>query len=214
MSQLTKPIGILGGTFDPIHNGHLHIANTIYQRLNLQAVHLIPCYEPVHRDAPLASAQDRLAMVKLATADQPGLIADDREITRGGPSFMIDTLHSLRQDFAHTPLCLIMATDAFEYFDKWKNWQEIAAIAHLVVVNRDDYPLPNVAALQTLLAKNQSENPQALKQTLGGRIYFIQIPKVDVSGTEIRRLITHNKTPKGMLPETVLNYIQTHQLYK
>lgn len=214
MSQLTKPIGILGGTFDPIHNGHLHIANEIFLHLNLQTIHLIPCYKPVHRNLPLASAPDRLAMVKLAVADQAGLIADDREIIRGGPSYMIDTLHSLRQDFPRTPLCLIMATDAFQYFDKWKNWQEIADIAHLVVVNRNDYPSPNVTALKTLLEKKQSKNPRVLKQTLGGHIYLMQIPKLDVSGTEIRRLITHGGNPEGMLPEAVLSYIQTHHLYR
>lgn len=213
MQQFTKPVGILGGTFDPIHNGHLHIATKIYRHLDLQAVHLIPCYQPVHRNMPVASASDRLAMVKLATADQAGLIADDREIIRGGPSYMVKTLQSLRQDFPQTPLCLMMATDAFQYFDQWKDWQEIANIAHLVIVNRDNCPLANNTALRTLLETKQIKNPQDLKNNLGGHIYVMQLSKVTISGTDIRNLIAQGKVPQGMLPDDVLSYIQTHSLY-
>lgn len=210
-----QPIGILGGTYDPIHQGHIHLANEIYQRLHLKEVHLVPCFQPVHRDQPAASPEQRLAMVKLAIAGNPGLLADDREILRRGPSYMIDTLLSLRQETgANTPLCLIMATDAFAGFDKWRRWQEILALAHLVIANRPDHPLDFDTALTQLLAQRQIRDPKLLEQRSGGHILFLDIPHVLISATEIRALIAAGKEPQDLLAPEVLRYIRDKKLYQ
>src|SRR5687768_13270840 len=123
--HLSKAIGILGGTFDPIHLGHLRMAIELYESLNLARVHLIPCYTPVHRAQTVASAEERLAMVKAAIANEPVLYADDREIKSKKPSYTIDTLLSLKEEFPDTPLCLFVGIDAFLGFLSWHRWEEI-----------------------------------------------------------------------------------------
>ena len=138
---MTKPIGLLGGTFDPIHLGHLHLAQTLLTTLDFQAIHFIPCYQPVHRTTPQASALDRMKMVELAIQAQPGLIADPTEIKRQGPSYMIDTLKTLRAQFPSTPLALIFSSESFEHFFTWKDWQDFLKLCHIVVANRQHLPL-------------------------------------------------------------------------
>lgn len=213
--QHNHAIGILGGTYDPIHRGHIHLANEMYQRLHLKEVRLIPCYQPVHRNQPAASPEDRLAMVKLAVSGNPGLQADDCEIRRRGPSYMVDTLLSLRQEVGeNTSLCLIMATDAFAEFDQWHRWQEIPEFAHLVIANRSDHAPHFNAALRQLLAHRQIHDPQLLQQTSSGCIYLLDIPPLEISATEVRDLIAQGKSAKNLLAPEVMQYIQDKKLYR
>lgn len=208
-----KPMGILGGTFDPVHSGHIHLANEAYRQLDLQEVRLIPCYQPVHRDQPTAAPEDRLKMVQLAIGSYPGLKIDDREIRRGGPSYMIDTLQSLRKELGTTPLYLIMATDAFAEFDHWHRWQEIPELAHLVIVERPECPITLRPQLKKLLQQREVKDPTLLTQKPAGHIYFLDVPLLPISATEIRHQLAAGKDPKNSLPKAVWEYIQKKSLY-
>ena len=125
MYHLQQAIGILGGTFDPIHFGHLRTAIELHQALDLAEVRLIPCYQPVHRKLPIASPEQRLEMAYCAIRDEPALAIDNCEIERQRPSYTIETLEILRQKFPQTPLCLIMGIDAFLGFPSWHRYEEI-----------------------------------------------------------------------------------------
>jgi nicotinate-nucleotide adenylyltransferase len=211
----SKPIGILGGTFDPIHLGHVHLAKEIYQVLNLQEIRIIPNNQPPHRQLPIASAADRLAMVKLAIADEAGLIADDCEIRRGGKSYMFDTLTSIRNEIGNTPLYLIMATDAFAGFADWHRWQEIPGLTHLIIVNRPDQPVLTVnPQLMALLQQRQITDENLLHAKPSGYILFLDIEELPISATEIREQLFTGKQTKQLLPNAVWNYIQQHHLYR
>jgi nicotinate-nucleotide adenylyltransferase len=151
MHQLSQAIGILGGTFDPIHFGHLRTALELCDALNLAQVRLIPCYQPVHRKLPAASPQQRLAMVKEAIAGEPALQVDTCEIDRQGPSYTIDTLQILSKNFPNTPLCMIMGIDALLSFSSWHRWEEILTLSHLIVAHRPQYQLPHTGIIANLL---------------------------------------------------------------
>lgn len=214
--NMQKPIGILGGTFDPIHNGHLHFARAVMQECHLAEVRFIPCAHPVHRYQPSASPMDRLHMVQLAIAGESGFIADDRELQRPGPSYMSDTLISLRQQFLHQPLCLLLATDAFSKFDQWHRWREILDYAHLIIVNRPDIPfLPTQlrTEFQQWIKQHQVNDIQLLSNTLQGRIYFSQMTGLAISATAIREQLAHHQILHNSLPKAVWKYIQAKKLY-
>ena len=151
MHQTHKAIGILGGTFDPIHLGHLRMAIELYDVLDLAKVHIIPCFQPVHRKQPVASPEQRLAMVKCAVQDEPALFADDREIRRKNPSYMIDTLLELRAEMPGTPLALMVGIDAFLGFTSWHRWREILEQAHIIVAHRPHYHLPSAGIIADLI---------------------------------------------------------------
>ena len=140
----SAPIGVLGGTFDPIHYGHLRPALELLEALALAEVRFIPCRLPAHRGAPAITPEQRLELVRLATADQPGFVADDRELRRPGRSYMVDTLASLRQDLGETPLCLILGGDAFAALHTWRRWEDLSKLAHFIVMQRPGaaQPLP------------------------------------------------------------------------
>lgn len=210
----SKPIGILGGTFDPIHLGHVHLAKEIYRHLPLQEIRFLPCNQPVHRNQPRANAADRLAMIKLAIANQPGLTIDNREIQRGGKSYMFDTLTSIRNEIGNTPLCLIMATDAFAGFTAWHRWQEIPNLAHLIIANRPEQPPINDAQLLELLKKHQISDAKLLEQNSAGSILLLNIEELPISATEIREQLATGKQTKQLLAPAVWNYIQQHHLYQ
>lgn len=131
-----KPIGILGGTFDPVHFGHLRTALELKQILDLQEIKFLPCHTPVHKELPSAHPHHRIAMLQLAIANESGFALDDRELRRATPSYMIETLTSLRQELNDTPLILIMGSDAFTNLPTWKNWQQLLDMAHIAVAIR------------------------------------------------------------------------------
>ena len=210
---MPKPIGILGGTFDPIHLGHLHLASSILSSLDFQAIHLVPCHIPVHRSPPIASAKDRLEMVKLAVADDKGLLADDIEIKRQGPSYMIDTLKSLKTQFAKTPLTLILSNDAFRHFLTWKDWQDFLTIGHIVVANRPNYHFEDNPNLMAFVNKHLTESYQALHSRLSGAIMLTQIDPSPLSATDIREQLATTAQPDQFVKPAVWHYIQKHNLY-
>jgi len=212
-------IGIFGGTFDPVHFGHLRPAVELFETLELDELRLIPAGLPPHRRAPRASSQQRLEMLRLAIVDQPGFVLDSREIERKGPSYMVDTLSGLRNELGEQcPLCLLLGMDAFLGLSSWHRWREIPHLAHLVVSHRpgwlpehlDDHGGP----LAELADHSLTSNPQELRQVPAGRIFMQPVTQLDISSTRIRALIRQGRTPRYLLPDAVWAYIQEQQLYQ
>lgn len=209
-------VGILGGTFDPIHYGHLRMAEDLADALHLDQVRFIPSANPPHKQSPTTSAADRLEMVRLAIEGNPRFAIDDRELKRSGASYTIDTLLSLREDLGNkAALCLIMGSDAFVEFDSWHRWQEILGLCHLVLVER-----PNIAmteslrpALQSLLGERYTDSAAQLANLPSGKIVIQRITALDISATAIRQDFLNHHSPRYLLPESVMDFIRCHQLY-
>ena len=206
-------IGILGGTFDPIHHGHLRCAQELLQDLPLDEVRLVPCRIPPHRDAPHASAAQRLRMLTAALDDAPGLIVDGRELSREGPSYTVDTLHSLRAELGATPLCLIVGMDAFNGLDRWHRWQELIGLAHIVVAHRPGWTPPQTGDVAELLRRHAAHSPLELRSRPAGRILPWPITALDIAATAIRAQVAAGKSPRFLVPDTVARIIAAEGLY-
>jgi len=211
--QSMKPVAILGGTFNPIHHGHLRAAIEIKEALDLSAVHMIPLFAPPHRDPPVVSADLRLAMLEAATQDEDGLIADDREIRRGGISYTVETLRELSDELGSTPLCMIVGTDAFEHLHTWRDWEELIELAHIIVVHRPGSDLPKDVPASELLQKVETDNIKDLHNSPAGCFMSISIPMLEISSTQIRSILHNGQNPKYLLPEPVLQIITEQNLY-
>ena len=207
------PIGIFGGTFDPIHFGHLRPALELLEQLSLAEIRFIPSRYPPHRQAPLASPEQRLAMLQLAISGEPGFIVDERELTRSGPSYMVDTLISLRAEKGNVPLCLILGTDAFRGLPKWHRWLELIDLAHFLVIKRPGEPLPQVGELGHFLEERGICDPAQLRQQPMGFILPLEVTQLGISATQIRTLIGAGRSARYLLPEAIWNYIQKGDLY-
>jgi len=204
-------IGILGGTFDPVHYGHLRSALEVKDIFGLTEVRLIPCAQPPHRQQPSAPAWMRLEMLKLAIGCQTGLIVDDRELKRDGASYMVDTLSSLRQDFITEPLLLFIGSDAFNQLTTWHEWQHLFDFAHIIVMTRPGYEIQQLDDFfNARLTKNRGE----LVQNSAGKLYFQQVSQLDISATAIRNMTAEQQNPGFLLPDIVIAYIRQHQLYQ
>ncbi len=204
-------IGILGGSFDPIHYGHLQTARELAAALSLTQVRFIPSAHPPHRAPPIAASADRLKMLELAIADEPGFVADDRELKRAGPSYTILTLESLRAELGPVGLCLIVGMDAFLGLDRWHRWQELWSHAHIVVLPRPRWSveqgLPDWA--QSRLCRNADE----LRQRPAGRLWIQPLAEHDISSTRIRKALAQAEPVADWLPPAVLRYIKDNHLY-
>lgn len=213
MHHIQQAIGILGGTFDPIHFGHLRTALEIYQAFDLAEVRLIPCYQPVHRKLPVASPLHRLAMVRSAIGDETALKVDDCEIERQGPSYTIETLEMVHQQSPNTPLCLIMGIDALLGFPSWHRWEDILTLAHLVVVHRPQYQLPQTGIVADLLKERLKQNVTSTHESLAGHILLHPVTPLEISATDIRKQIAAGKSPRYLVPDSVVAYIKQHGVY-
>ncbi len=206
-------IGIFGGTFDPVHSGHLRIALELMQELPLNEVRFIPCHRPPHRSEPVASPQHRVKMLRLAIADQPSFVVDERELERPGLSYMVDTLDSLRLSSGDKPLCLILGMDAFISLDTWHRWTQLIELSHIVVACRPEVDDKPAAAVAALLDTCREFDPQALQQRPYGKILMLPVTQLEISATRIRALIKDNKSPRYLIPEDVWKYIKKESLY-
>ena len=213
MQKLQQAIGILGGTFDPIHFGHLRTALELYQALNLAEIRIIPCYQPVHRKMPVATPEQRLAMVQHAVEFEPVLKVDDCEIQRKGPSYSIDTVEMLRKANPNTPLCLIIGIDALLGFPSWHRYEEILLNAHLVIAHRPNYQLPTTGIVADLLKQRLKKTPSDLHECLAGNILFHPVTPLEISASYIRRQISIGRNPRYLLPDSVYKYIKQHGIY-
>lgn len=213
-AKSNQVIGVLGGTFDPIHHGHLRLAVELYERLHLAKIHLIPTAHPPHRYQPLASSRLRLEMVKAAITGVEGLIADDCELHRKGLSYTIDTLSILREKYSHHSLCLILGMDAFIGLPQWHQWERLITLAHLLVVRRPGILLPEIHQMHDFLLAHQLHTHDNLLHQAAGGIWIEEIPMLNISATQIRNLIATGRNPCYLLPTAVLEIIHSHQLYR
>jgi nicotinate-nucleotide adenylyltransferase len=210
---MARRLGILGGTFNPVHIAHLRGALEVAEHMALDELRLIPSARPPHREAPQATAEQRLAMVELAVAGEPLLRVDDRELRRDKPSFTYDTLESVRGELAaDDQLFLLLGWDAFCGLPTWHRWQELLNHCHILVLQRPDADSEPPEALRDLLAARSVTDPHSLSGP-GGQISFIWQTSLAVSATLVRQLLAQGRSVRFLVPDAVLAYIHTHDLY-
>lgn len=203
----------MGGTFDPIHCGHLQGARQVCQMLNADSIYLLPAKVPVHKTAPKATTAQRLAMLEIAVAPFPEIKLDLREITSATESYSLDTLKQLRAELgAQRPLVMVIGMDSFTTLPNWRGYQQFLSLCHIVVLQRPNYPLVKTAEHQILL-QQQVSNSDALSTSSAGKLLFFQQPPLDISASDIRQQLHKSLTP-GLLPSAVTEYIEQHRLYK
>jgi nicotinate-nucleotide adenylyltransferase len=208
-------IGLLGGTFDPVHLGHLHAARVARAGLNLAAVHLILAARPAHRASPAASAEDRWAMLKLAVAGERGLVADDRELRRPGRSYAVDTLEDVRAQFGPAePLVWLLGWDAFRELEGWYRWERLPELAHLAIFRRPGAAGDLSPAMAALCASRQTSDAGALQRAPAGALHFLETEMLDISATGIRARVQRGVDAADLLAPAVWTYITDRQLYR
>lgn len=196
-------IGILGGTFDPVHFGHLRPALEVMQAIGLQQVRFVPNRIPPHRETPWLNVENRMELLKTAIDDQPGFELDQRELQREGHSYMVDTLESLRADFPSHPICLILGMDAFLGFKQWHQWQRIPELCHLVVTTRPGFELSS--ALIHELPATHVNTASELSEVAAGRILLQSVTQLDISASQIRAMLAKGQSVRYLLPDEVNN---------
>lgn len=215
--KLQPPIGIFGGTFDPIHNGHLRPGLEICEQLKLDHIRYIPSYTPPHRDNPATDVQLRTAMVKAAIAGETRFCFDAREIDRQGYSYMIDTLRTLREDFPLSPICLLMGMDAFMKIHTWYQWEILLDNCHIVVLKRPDSDFGERIVWPKEIKKwvhlRQTDELFDLHDHLYGKIIFQSVTQLAISSSDIRARLKQNGSIRYLVPDSVLDLINKHRLY-
>ncbi|MEE4660517.1 MAG: nicotinate-nucleotide adenylyltransferase [Halieaceae bacterium] len=206
-------LGIFGGTFNPIHFGHLRSALEVREELGLERVLMIPAAQPPLREQPETSAVFRAELVERAIAGEPGLVCDRRELEREGPSYTVDTLQELRAEHGpETPLCMVLGADTLDKLDAWHRWQEILDFAHLVVLTRPGWVLPADGEMGRWLSRHRVDAASLLQQPAGG-VLSLALRQLPVSATEIRSLIAEGRSPRYLLPEAVWHRIMESGAY-
>lgn len=215
MSESLTPVGVFGGTFNPVHYGHLRSALELCELLALDHLRLMPCAQPPHRDAPECSAEQRAEMVELAVADEPRLRCDRRELAREGVSYTVISLQELRDELGEGhSLCLVMGCDALLGIDSWFRWQTLLELAHIVVIARPGWQFPTRGTVARWLAEHRSDNRAVLRAQPQGKILVEELRPLAISSTEIRDLLIAGRSPRYLLPGPVLDYIETGQFYQ
>ena len=216
-----RTIGLLGGTFNPIHFGHLRMAQELADTLNFSEVRFIPAANPPHKSVPGVSAEHRVAMVRLGIASNPLFTFDDRELHRTGASYTIDTLISLRDELgSDVSLVLLMGSDAFTKFNTWYRWEEIIQLCHITLVQRPlalqtakDTKETLPKALETFLHNHYTENGEDLHESPAGFVNMQQVTALDISSTAIRNALQQKKSARYLMPDGVIDYIYENELY-
>lgn len=222
-------IGVFGGTFDPIHSGHLQVALDVKQYFALDYIHFVPCKIPVHRARPQLDEAQRLSLIKLAIKNQSGFIADDRELKRSSPSYMIETLDSLHKQFPEQSLALMIGSDVFVKFDEWHQWREIFERAHILVMQRpdsskwkDECSMQLLAELKQRLVNGKKVSPlkrsgnmqQLLAKKSAGSIICVPVTQLEISASEIREKIRMGQAIDYLVPELVRLEIRDKHYYQ
>lgn len=202
-----RPLGVFGGTFDPIHNGHLRTAFELAERLDLEKVLFVPAADPPHRASPRVSAATRLEFVRAAIADEPRFALDPRELLRGGRSYTVLTLEELRAERGLQPLVLCLGMDAFLGLPTWHRWTELTRLAHLAVAHRPGYEPPSDGPLGDLIGGRLASSPEELVASPAGRVFFFAGTQVELSATELRRVLESGRDPRYLMPEPVRRMI-------
>jgi nicotinate-nucleotide adenylyltransferase len=211
---MTKPIGILGGTFDPVHNGHLRLALEVYQSCALAEVRMIPLHTPSHRKPPFASPEQRLKMLSIAIHNIKGLTVDRRELQNPKVSFTVETLRSMRKEVGQQSLCLIMGMDSFQTLGSWHQWDSLLDYAHIIVAARPGTPIEFVdEKVAGFYTKNRTTELSDIHTQESGKILNTNSVELDISSTRIRELIAQKQDTHFLLPENVISYIEEEELY-
>ncbi len=208
-----KPIGIFGGTFDPIHYGHLRTAFEMLQALDFGEVRFIPCGDPPHRGKTYADADLRFRMVAAAIEGLAGFVSDDRELRRSGLSYSVDTLTGLRGEFPGSSLGLIVGMDAFLGLPEWHRWDEILGLAHIVVAHRPGWRAPDIGPLGELIAEHGTHRVDDLHKATHGRIHIHAVTQLEIASTEIRELVAAGRDPRFLMPDAVRDVIEETGVY-
>ena len=206
-------IGIFGGTFDPVHYGHLRTGFELMQALGLAEMRYIPAGRPPHRDQPLADATLRLAMVRAAIAGQPGFTVDDREVRRDGPSYAVLTLEELKAEAPQRRLCLAVGMDAFLGLDRWHRWRDVLRLAHVVVAHRPGWRAPADGTLGELLSACGTRDPARLAAADAGLVYVHAVTQLEISSTDLRNIVTGGRDPRYLVPDEVREIIRRTGCY-
>ena len=201
-------IGILGGTFDPVHNGHVHIARQLVSRLSLEQLQFMPCALPVHRHLPRASARHRCAMIDLVIAEQQTFSLNTLEVDRKGPSYSVDSLREIRRQ-NDSVLNLVLGADAFNGFGNWRSPHEILQLANLVVCHR-----PGVEVDRKTFSQHRIASADELSKCAAGAILVIEVEAIDCSSSAVRAALDTGNIPGQCLPAAVADYIDKHNLYR
>ncbi len=204
-------LGVYGGTFNPVHYGHLRTAFEVSEFFQLERLHLIPCKNPAHRQQPGVSAEIRLRLLQLAIEGMSGWVAERRELDRPGPSYMVDTLASLRAEFPEESIILFMGQDAFNGIEGWYRWQQLFDYAHVVVMTRPGFHRQTGSRW---LKDKQTETDQSLRQAKAGALFFQPVTPLDISSSNIRKLIQAGRQPKFLMPDNVIQAINQQKLYQ
>jgi nicotinate-nucleotide adenylyltransferase len=206
-------IGILGGTFDPVHCGHLRLALEIREHLSLDGVRLLPAPNPRLREAPRANVSQRLELLAAAVDGEPNLQVDARELGRDGPTYTVETLESFRREFSDEVLVFIVGMDSFQHLDRWHRWRELLDLAHLVVAHRPGGSLPGPGPIADLLEQHRCGDVAALKSEPAGRIMICEPPLLDISATRIRSLVAGGRSIRFLVPDKVIELINRTRCY-
>ena len=212
-NNLDEPLALFGGTFDPVHYGHLRCADEARQKLGLSQLYLLPAGNPAHRSTPRATPDQRLEMLQLAQAEFPALAIDCRELRRSGPSYMVDTLREIRSIFPQRPVYLLIGQDAANRLHQWHEWEQLFSLANLVILTRPGESEDYRHDLGKKIHNRQVIEVQELSNMPADRVLNLQVSPVDISATSIQSMMRLGRSPKSMMPDSVLNYIDENRLY-
>lgn len=206
-----KPVGLLGGNFDPVHHGHLRVAIEAFEQLDLDHIRLLPLNQPGHREPSSTPVLARLEMLRVAAP--PHCVVDDREIARGGVTYTVDTLADFRAGWPHRSLCLLLGADSFATLTAWHRYECLLDLAHLVVASRPDFELGLNAELRALIERAAVSDVARLHESSCGHVYLLHIPRLAISSRDIRARCAAGRQTRYLVPEAVKHYIWTHKLY-
>jgi len=205
-------MGIFGGTFDPIHLGHLRPAYEVMQALGLEQVRFLPNRLPPHREPPWLDTETRRQLVETAIADVDGFVLDDRELKREGPSYMVDTLAGLKNDFPEHSLCFIMGMDAFSGFTRWHRWQDILNLCHLIIITRPGAVTPDFAEFREMIESRICDQTEALVESQQGQILLQSVTLLDISASQIRQSLMAGASIRYLVPESIRERLEARQI--
>lgn len=210
-------IGVFGGTFDPVHYGHIKPALSVQQALNLTQIRFVPNRIPPHRDVPWLNSEQRLSLLKCALQNIPDVCIDERELHREGPSYMVETLQSLKQDMPDEALCLIIGMDAFYGITDWFKWKSLFDLCHLIVTTRPGFDQASISDHMSsedyaYLRQRMTQDVNALSPLETGKILLQSVPQLDVSSTQIRTKLLNNEEVSQWLPGDVIQQLKRFTL--
>jgi len=208
-----RAIGVFGGTFDPVHYGHLRTALELRIKLALDEMRFVPCADPPHRAAPLTPSALRVRMLEAALAGQPGFVLDQRELHRSGPSYSVDTLESLRADYPEDSLCMIVGMDAFLGLTSWHNWQRLLDLAHIVVAHRPGWRAPDTGELGRFVDAHRTSSRTDLLHQRAGRVHIEEVTQLEISSTQLRAAIQAGIGARYLMPDGVWKIIRETGCY-